>query len=181
MYRKDMVMLFRTIVIRAIVIVAVTISLNSPGEARVTGEKISLQEPVSKALNEVLEQASQLHDAFFNQSDQEIETYLRELVTSIEGARRVAMIEKINGFHLNRVLETAYNHFKSLMKSVGEERTKGLRLGYEQIVLIAQTYRLNSYKIFYCGKNDTIWLQKNYKPQNPINPNTFGDCGTPIR
>lgn len=144
-------------------------------------EKINLTDTVAKALNNVLERASLVHDAFFNQSDQEIETYLRDLVNSIEGARQAAKGERIHGLHLNRVLETAYNHFRSLMKTVGEERTKGLRLGYEQIVLIAQTYRLDSYKIFYCGKNDTIWLQKNYKAQNPINPNTYGDCGVPIR
>ncbi|OQW49016.1 MAG: hypothetical protein A4S09_12950 [Proteobacteria bacterium SG_bin7] len=150
--------------------------------ARAIVGRISVNDDMSKALNHVLAQADELHDAFFRQNDQEIQTSLRNLVNSIEHARRTTKSEKLNGFHLNRVLETAYFHFKSLLKGGGgDDRTKGLRLGYEQIVLLAQTYKLDSYKIFYCGKSDTIWLQKNYKAQNPFHPSTMGDCGVQVR
>lgn len=176
LYRKDMVMFCS----RILLVIAIFF-LPMVSSARGPSEKISVGDSMAKALNSVLEQASQVHDAFFNQSDQEIETNLRGLVNSIESARRATKSEKINGFHLNRVLETAYFHFKSLMKGGGEDRTKGLRLGYEQIVLLAQTYKLDTYKIFYCGKSDTIWLQKNFKAQNPFHPSTMGDCGVQIR
>lgn len=169
--------MFRTIIIFFVL----AFSFLPAGSNARTFEKINLTDTVSRALNQVLLQASLLQDAFYRQSDQEIETYLRELVQTIDGARRIAKNEKIHGLHLNRVLETALGHFSGLMRTVGEERTKGLRLGYEQVVLIAQTYRLDNYKIFYCGKNDTIWLQKNSKVQNPFNPSTYGTCGVPIR
>ncbi len=165
---------------RVILLVVAIVSVTHVSFARVRGEKIGVNEGMAKALNLVLDQANQLHDAFFSQNDQEIETNLRKLVNSIEGARRATKSEKLNGFHLNRVLETAYFHFKSLMKGGGEDRTKGLRLGYEQIVLLAQTYKLESYKIFYCGKSHTIWLQKNNKVQNPFHPSTMADCGVKV-
>lgn len=176
MSRKDIVMFCR----RILLVIAI-LGLSHFSVARTRGEKISVNDGMTKALNLVLEQASEVHDAFYRQSDQEIATSLRDLVNSIEYARRATKSEKLNGFHLNRVLETAYFHFKSLMKGGGEDRTKGLSLGYEQIVLLAQTYKLDSYKIFYCGKSGTIWLQKNFKAQNPFHPSTMGDCGALIR
>ena len=145
------------------------------------GVKVGLHNATSSALNEVLEHASLLHDAFYSQNDQEIETNLRNLVRSIQIARNQTSVEKGNGLHINRILDTAHYHFRSIMRAIGDERRKNLRLGYEQIVLIAQTYKLNNYRIFYCGKTDTIWLQKGYKAQNPFNPQGMGDCGVLVR
>ncbi len=143
--------------------------------------KIPLQPELTTALNQVLEAASNLQEAFYKQNDQEIETNLNRLLATLRQAKLKARAEKISGIHVGRILETASFHFTYTLRSTGDERKQKLKLAFEQVVLIAQTYKLDTYRIFFCGKNDGVWLQKSSKPQNPFSPQTYGDCGKLVR
>lgn len=145
------------------------------------GEKIKLDSQLEKSLNQILETATAIQEAFFNQDEGQIETTTRKVLGDVRQAITNTKAEKVNGLHVGKILEVVNNHIAQLLGTTGEERRKFLRLAFDQVVHIAQTYKLDSYRIFYCQPSDGIWLQKAWKAQNPYNPQTLANCGIPVR
>ena len=145
------------------------------------GEKIQLEGKLQDSLNHVLETSTLIQEAFYNQDEGQIESNTRKVLVDLRKAQNNTINEKINGMHIERILEVVRNHLAQILDATGEERKKYLRLAFDQVVHIAQTYKLNSYRIFYCQSSDGIWLQKSFKAQNPYNPQTLGNCGIPVR
>ncbi len=144
-------------------------------------EKISLKDTVRDSLNNLLETTTGLHEAFFEQDELRIGTNTQKVISVILLARETVKEEKFTGIHLGRVLDSAINHFVHLSKASGEERKKSLKMAFEQIVQIATTYKLNSYRVFYCHANEAVWIQKSWKAQNPFSPQTLASCGIAVR
>ncbi len=145
------------------------------------GEKIKLESQLQEALNQILATSAMIQEAFFNQDESQIEISTRKVLSGIQKARQNTSIEKINGRHIDRILDVVSNHLAQLLDVTGEERKRYLRLAFDQVVHIAQTYKLDNYRIFYCQSSDGIWIQKSYKAQNPYNPQTLANCGIPVR
>ncbi|MDZ4660633.1 MAG: hypothetical protein SGJ18_03345 [Pseudomonadota bacterium] len=155
--------------------------LSGSGAQAFRGEKVQLKTQLQTSLNHLLEGTTSIHEAFFNQDESQIESNTRKVLADVQSAQQKTKYERSNGLHVERILQVVSNHLAQLLGSTGEDRKKYLRLAFDQVVHIAQTYKLDSYRIFYCHSSNGIWLQKSWKAQNPYNPQTLANCGIPVR
>jgi hypothetical protein len=142
-----------------------------------TYPRMPLNAQLKAELNNVLKAASEMHGAFFEQNEQKIEQSVEQVLVSIEQANRKTSLAEGQRPHLQKMLDSTRNQMNSLRNSSGPDRTESLKGAMEQLVLIARTYDLDRYKIFFCPKDRSVWLQKAVKAQNPIHPKLYASCG----
>ncbi len=145
--------------------------------ARRPVKKIKVQGELRAELNAVLKAAVGLQEASFKRHDQRTGKAVRALVKSLDAANKKAHLAKEQRTHLVKILSSAKNYLEKSRRSTGADRQTYYQKTFHQLVLIAQVYQLEPYKIFFCPKDRSVWLQKGSQPQNPINPETYGNCG----
>lgn len=158
----------------------VLINLSSPSEARRFG-KIDVEGPLKTELNNVLKAAIELHSACFDQDDQKIEASLSAVISSIDKASRHTDMAQDEKILLEKMLDSAKNQLEMTRMNQGDDRQDALKEAFNQLVQLAQVFKLDSYKIFFCPKDRSVWLQKSWKAQNPVNPDKYADCGKRVR
>ena len=48
--------------------------------------------------------------------------------------------------------------------------------------LLVQSYHLTKrYPIYFCSRNNAVWIQKSGRAANPIHPDRFGRCGAVVQ
>lgn len=157
--------------------VALLLGTTQAAQARRSIVKIKVQSDLRTELNAVLKATVALQEASFKRNDQRTNTAVKNLVRALESANRKSHLAKEQKTHLVKMLTAAKSYLEKSRRSGGADRQTYYQKTFHQLVLIAQVYQLDSYKIFFCPKDKSVWLQKGAKPQNPVNPETYGDCG----
>jgi hypothetical protein len=146
--------------------------------ARTRAPKIELSAPLANKLEDILGRADELRKALVQKQETLTTTRILELNRALVEAMRMHDPDKRNKEHLDRILNEAQKELEQVKTLRGESRKASLQNAFKQIVLIGQNYKLTGdYKFYFCGKDRSIWPQKESKPQNPINPETFLNCG----
>lgn len=146
-----------------------------------SAKKIEVNGTLKSDLNNVLKGASDLHGACFNQDEALIAAQLKKLVGYIDQARKRVSLEEIEKTHLEKMLHAAKGNLENSLTASGEDRENSLKGAFEQLVNLAKAYQLERYQIFFCYKDKSTWLQKGWRPQNPIHPKKYGKCGALVR
>lgn len=158
-------------------IVSYILSGSAPAEARRPIQKIKLQSALKAELNQVLKDAVGLQEASFKQNDQATSSAIKRLVKSIDEASAQTHLAKEQQTHMLKILVAAKTYLEKSRRTMGSDRQTYFQKAFHQLVVIAQVYQLDPYKIFFCPRDKSVWIQKGMKPQNPINPEVFGSCG----
>lgn len=162
-----------------ILLLFLAISVSTPSWAY--GRKIKLNSVLKKELNQVLKATDELHEACYDQDEPLISAKLRQVIKAIDGANKKIVYADTQKIHLDKLLKSAKSDLEKSQMSSGKERKDSLKSAFHQIVTIVKTYKLESYKIFFCPKDRSVWIQKSWKAKNPINPKKYGSCGRPVR
>ena len=143
-------------------------------------EKIQMDSPVITRLDAVMSKANELRGALIQKKDPMVIMKIRELNLALRDALEFHSAQEKQ--HLDRILNEARTSLERVHSTQGEDRRQQLQETFKQIVLIGQTYKLNdSYRFFFCQKDRSVWMQKEGRPQNPINPDTLLNCATQVQ
>jgi len=148
--------------------------------ARRTDKKIKIHSELKTELNAVLKSTADLQEASFKGKDQKALKEMRTLIKRMNSALKRSHLAKEQRLHVQKILERAKGLLEKARRTAGSDRQTHLQGALRQIVNLAQAYQLDKYKVFFCPKDKSIWLQRSSKPQNPVNPGTYGKCGKPV-
>lgn len=142
--------------------------------------KNKLPNELKVELNAVLKAAVDLQESSFKRSDQQTQQNIKKLLQKIGTAEKKASLAKTQRIHLFKMLDAARGALEKSRRTAGADRHTFMQAAFRQIVGLAQSFQLDTYKIFFCPKDKSTWLQRGAKPQNPVNPETQGSCGKPV-
>lgn len=149
-------------------------------EARRPINKIKVQGELKTELNSVLKATVDLQESIFKDSDAKVSQNIKRLVQRLDSASKKTHLAKEQKTHMLKMLGAAKTALERSRRTTGRDRHTFLQITFKQVVGLAQTYQLDKYKIFFCPKDRSVWLQRGSKPQNPVNPGTLGTCGKPV-
>lgn len=164
----------KTIIVLALCVFAISNSYARRG-------KIKIKEALRTELNAVLKSTSDLHQACVKQNDEQVATSIRRLLINIERANKKSVLAANQQTHLVKILNAAKREFEMSQVMSGNERRKRLKSAFGQIVQIAKVYQVDRYRIFFCSKDRSVWIQKSWKAKNPVHPKQFANCGQLVR
>lgn len=160
---------------------AIAVGLTSlSSEARRPINKIKVQGDLKTELNSVLKASVDLQESIFKDPDPKVSQSIRKLIQKLDSASKKAHLAKEQKTHMLKMLTAAKTALEKSRRTTGANRHTFLQTSFKQVVGLAQTYQLDKYKIFFCPKDRSVWLQRGSKPRNPVNPGTLGTCGKPV-
>lgn len=164
------------------ILLLLLVFISAPTLARVRAPKIELSASVVSKLDHVMGKADDLRRAMVEQRDPLVITKARELTLVLGEAIRVYDPDSQNKKHLDLILKDARKALETALTAKGEERKATFQHAFRQIVLIGQTYKINEkVKFYFCRNDRSVWVQKDGKPQNPISPESYRNCGVQVQ
>ncbi|MBC87325.1 MAG: hypothetical protein CL677_09125 [Bdellovibrionaceae bacterium] len=142
---------------------------------------IAVKGALATELNNVLKATDELHTAFYEQDEPKIAAKIKGLMAFIDRAQSRSGMASSQQPHLEKMLEAAKANLELTRMTSGESRQEPLRETFRQLVQIAQVYKLDRYRIYFCHLDKSVWLQKSSGPKNPIHPKKYGECGRVVR
>ena len=142
---------------------------------------IQVEGPLRSELNKVLKATVELHSACIEQNDQRIKSSLSAVISSIDKAGRQASLAEDDRMLLLKMLDSARAQLQATRMNQGDLKIEALKESFNQLVQIAQVFKLDSYRIFFCPKDQSVWIQESLKAKNPVNPDKYADCGNRVR
>jgi hypothetical protein len=170
-------MYFRLIIISCFL----TLGFSIDSQARRYSSKIKIKPILKTELNKLLAATNDLHGACFRQNELRIEAQLKIVILKIKLAHQKTSLAKEPATHLNKMLEAARVQLELAQMNEGEKRQESIKQAFKQLVQIAKVYKLDNYRIFFCSKDKSVWLQKDWRAKNPINPENLKHCGKLVR
>lgn len=158
----------------------------------------SLQEPLDSQMKIMVQRASELHQAFFNQNESQIDAALSGLVAQIDQIAQMSRILKEHDReHLLKMILAVRDLAERLkadslllrknlrgvasQNSADEVRRSDAQEIFRQLAHLSRIYNvLASYHVFFCDSDKGFWLQSGRRPENPIHPDTLKNCGSMI-
>lgn len=140
-----------------------------------------VQEPVQTYLNQILDGASQLHSALLSADVPAVDKSSSEILELTKKAEKVVDNQDLKFTYLLQVLRLVRSSLSQVDEGSEEERTESFRSMFAHVVQIARNYRLKTYRLFFCSKDRSVWLQKSWGAKNPFNTESLKNCGAPIR
>lgn len=176
---KGRTLLFR-ILLLALVVTGL-VSGSSSSAARGKHGKIKIQGALRTELNSVLRATNELHSACVSRNEKKIDTSIRLLIEGLNRANKKSSLAKDQRPHLVRMLDKSKVHLELTLNRSGDSRKKSLKEAFINLVQIAKVYKLDKYRVFFCPSDKAVWLQKSWKPRNPVHPKKYGSCGKLVR
>ncbi len=152
---------------------------SSLASAASVSKKISLDSDLTHGVNEVLNLTSDLQQALYQGNEKKIKTQIDQIIMAIYQTHSLTNEETNLHVNLRKVLENVEKHLISVRGHSGEARSQPLQEVFRQLVNIVRSYNVKNYRIFFCGHDSSVWIQKGNKPQNPIHPDM--NCGTQVQ
>jgi hypothetical protein len=149
-------------------------------EAR-SGEKLTLLPPLTSELNRVLKSADGLHSARINGNSDHVATAISLVIQSLSTAEKVSPMAKTEYPHLVRILSAAKKKLEQTQREPTIIQNHLLKEAFKDLVQLSRIYSLDPYNIYFCNRDQSLWLQKSSQPQNPINPDKFFNCGRLVK
>lgn len=146
------------------------------------GVKESVSEKIRPELNLVLKEANQLHQALFHRDADQLDSAIVSMMSLIEQAEdKVVSIANSKNRHILQVLRSIHSSLVLTREFSGVRKSEKLKSVFSDVVQIATNYRLDRYRLFFCPKDRTVWLQKGWKAQHPFDRDRLKHCGAAIR
>lgn len=152
-------------------------SLVFPAQSARRGQRIEVKGALKKQLNQVLKDTSLLQQARVSRNKVKVSSSIRQLLKSLRVAQHTSQTSIKHRTHLFKMLSHAKANLEMAQMNKEKEKSENLKIAFKQLVLVAKTYNVDKYRIFFCSRDKGIWLQKSWRPENPISPDKFKNCG----
>ncbi len=130
-------------------------------------------------LEKMVLRAGELHSVLTTKNEKQIQVELKELSESIRRAIEASKSKNSREPSSAGMLPTNHRKYltnmlsdmaKVLVKAQAPKaRAVSLQEAYKQIVQIKKMYQVKATSyVFFCGKDKSVWVQKNSKPHNPF-------------
>lgn len=141
-------------------------------------KRVQLEAHLTKQIEAILDTSQLLHQSLTRNESDKTEahlTYMKNLVTS---ARQASYQTSTNTLHLRHILNNTERALEEIgLYSQERQKQQQIKSVFHQIVLLSQTYQLDSkYPVYFCTQDKSVWLQKMGKIRNPIHPH-YTRCG----
>lgn len=146
-------------------------------QARRAVQKIQIKGELRNELNALLKATVDLQQSSYKRKEKGVISSMRQLQMRLKSVAKKVYLAKQQSTHLIKIINSAQLNLGKAQKARDSRRHTFLQHVFSQLVIVAQLYQLDTYKIFFCPKDKSVWLQKGSQPQNPVNPETFGNCG----
>lgn len=146
------------------------------------GPNISLGSDLTTTLNQVLDQTVSLQKSVIQKRADESKIIIAKLVQNLDSARRLSASEPINiRSHLLKLLNASEAKLVVLLNLRGDVFRASFREAMETVAHFPRIYRLDQkYRILFCDKDKASWVQDKTKPQNPVSPDRWLNCGSTV-
>ena len=131
---------------------------------------------LKKQLNAILKSTDALHSALFSGDELQIDSAIEKTLRVIGSTLLVSKKE----LHLTRILEAASSQLLVTRLKPVNKKHKHLKEVFRQIIQITRSYKTEKYRIFFCKKDKSVWLQKSWAAKNPFMPEGT-KCGVLVR
>ena len=162
----------------SVVFISIVVSFACAGSVR---EPQAVKEPIQSQLNMVLGFAGDLHEALFQRNSLKTEEAVDRLIDVVSKLEIQLSAMKMEISHLMQVMKSLRVDLKALKRASADSSEQSLRSVFGNVVQIARNYKLTQYRLFFCAKDQSVWLQRDRVAHNPFNPETFRNCGSAIR
>ena len=149
--------------------------------------KLKLEPQIKKAYLKLLNQASHFHTAISLGNKKRIQEEIKKTQGIVaELYSKSASLQEFHfRIHSHKLLKTIEEQLStmtqgSLLKK--QQEKKVVKKLFNSFFELAQVYDLTkdmNAKMFYCGKDKSLWFQTDKKAQNPINPD-YKNCAAQI-
>ena len=141
--------------------------------------RIEVEEPLKSELNALLKAADELHQVLFDRPEEhELRMALENLEQALNRAQRVSGVGGIQQrVHVDGILGSIRTHLEMAQVREGNERLRHLRELFRGIVQIARSFDVDRYRIFFCDRDRSEWIQSGWQVRNPFEPRRGGGCG----
>ena len=143
--------------------------------------KIPISGALKSELNNLLKTTNNLHVACVSHNEKKVDENIRLVLLAIKRATQKTSLAKDQKPHLTRMLDKSRQHLELTLNRSGESRKESLKEAFINLVQIAKVYKLDTYQIYFCPSDKAVWLQKGWKPRNPVHPKKYGSCGQAVR
>ncbi|MDB2426226.1 hypothetical protein N9W41_01640 [bacterium] len=161
-----------------------SVSFHSSVLARRSYKKpINLNISLKMELNRLLNEANELHQVCADNKAVLIEARLKSLIGVIKDVKEKTKGTSGSKTHINKTLDQVQDQLETylMVEPNSKQRKESLKEAFKQFVELAEVYNLDKYRIFFCSKDKSVWLQKSRSAKNPINPEKHLRCGRLVR
>ena len=149
--------------------------------------KIQLEPQLKNSYLKLLEQASDFHKAISQEDKKSIQTEIKETQEIIAELYRksLSLPEFHFRIHSHKLLKSLEDQLAMITQNSSlqnSQNKKAVKKLFNSFFELAQVYDLTKdmkSKVFYCGRDKSLWFQKNKEVKNPINP-SYKNCGTQV-
>ncbi len=149
----------------------------APEASQARRRKIIVKGALKVELNNLLRSSSELHTGLYKQDEPLIATQLQKVLSNLKKTSLRTFMAEGQRPHIDKMLEASQINIETAQMQSGDKRRESLKQAFRQLVQIAKIYKLDRYRVFFCPKDKSVWIQKSRKPQNPIHPVKYGKCG----
>ena len=149
--------------------------------------KIQLSPQLKNSYLQLLNQASDFHNALQLGDKKTIQKEIQETQEIIvELYRKSASLSEFHlRIHSHKLLNSLEEQLSMISHNQllkGNQEKRAMKKLFNSFFELAQVYDLTKdmkAKVFYCGKDKSLWFQTDRKAQNPINPD-YKKCATQV-
>jgi len=163
----------------------VSLSLVLSSVASAGKPKIQIKPELQEKVEVILTSSVVLHDQMVKQDDGSVSQTVASLIVELERAislvskkrKRAVASQNIHSVqHLDYVLVESRRALKQSLAADFDSRQKHLQEYFKQVVSLAKSYHVkNSYKLYFCPTDRSVWIQKKGSAKNPFSPGS--QCG----
>lgn len=148
-------------------------------EAR-TFKKLEVPQGLESHLNAILRGGDALHAACVSRNEEQVDQKLDQLIILLDRALKQTRLMGLQKTHIDRILLSTQAIVSRTRKKHGEARIEPLKSTMTSLVQIQQVFKVDKYNVFFCSKDQSVWIQKDKVPQNPIHPRDLKNCGKQV-
>ena len=134
-------------------------------------------------LSKTLRAYEGLHEAMYQQQEEQVEIRIRDVIREIERTRTfLTFARPYERGHLRLILDAAHGRLERAQSAFGDERRQKLEQALNDIVNVVRIYRVDrGYGIYFCARDKKSWVQRGAHVRNPFESGSLRDCGFRVK
>ena len=143
--------------------------------------KIKLEpEVLQTQLEQLVEVGVELQQALHAGTEEVVASKFAILQDEANQLIQAAGLRPESSTHLVKLLTNLEGSVRGAQKNSQEQRLKFIKEVFKSLVELVRSYQINNPpKVFFCSQDKSEWIQRGWKPQNPIDKANYPKCGMP--
>lgn len=162
--------------------ISISILASHSAHAAKRGPNIALGEHLTQSLNQIMDQSIALQTLVIEGRAERAKVVVGKIISQLESARRSSTDEPINiRSHLLKLIQASETKLGYLIGLRGEAFRLSFKEALETMAHFPRIYKLDQrYRIFFCDKDKSSWVQIGVRPRNPVSHEKWINCGSTV-